>query len=172
MRRTALPPFSYKTLERNSLLFHCSRKTPAHHGMLAVKLLRPCTLLKLQSLPQYQICKQYMTAASSLFLCSQFFSGSPSGTTVSTSVLEKRLRAKPDEFQLRCNDSAKSNVWMNIFLSFSRSVRPRNRFCSLKRSITMCVTDVGEYACTRRQMAAVLERRICWITLELQCVLV
>ena len=67
---------------------------------------------------------------------------------MSASVLEKRLQAKPDEFQLRCNDSAKP-TYGNIFLSFSRSVRPRNRFRSLKRSITVCVTDVGEY--TRRQ---------------------
>jgi len=35
---------------------------------------------------------------------------------MSTSVLEKRLRAKPDEFQLRCNDSAKSNVWKHFSL--------------------------------------------------------
>ena len=47
-----------KTLERDSLLFRYSHKTPAYHGMLAIKLLRSCTLLKLQSLPQYQIFKQ------------------------------------------------------------------------------------------------------------------
>ena len=37
---------------------------------------------------------------------------------MSASVLEKRLRAKPDEFQLRCNenDSAKSNVWKHFSL--------------------------------------------------------
>jgi len=60
---------------------------------------------------------------------------------MSASVLEKRLRAaaKPDEFQLRCNDSANSNVWKH-FLSFSRSVRPLNRFRSLKRSID-CVCN-------------------------------
>jgi len=91
--------------------------------MFAVKLLRPCTLLKLQSLSRYQICKQYMTAVSCLFLCSQFFSSSLR-ILYTMSAIQKRLRGKPDEFQLRCNDSAKSNAW-KIF-SFVRDL-PRLR---------------------------------------------
>ena len=61
-----------------------------------------------------------MTAASSLFLCSQFFSSSQRGTIMSASVLENRLRAKPEEFELRCNDSAKSNVWKHLSLVFEK----------------------------------------------------
>ena len=61
-----------------------------------------------------------MTAASSLFLCSQFFSSSQRGTIMSASVLENRLRAKPEEFELRCNDSAKSNVWKHFSLVFEK----------------------------------------------------
>jgi len=39
---------------------------------------------------------------------------------MSASVLENRLRAKPEEFELRCNDSAKSNVWKHFSLVFEK----------------------------------------------------